>query len=78
MVAKWIGSGKNVSVLVKEEHHTKQKLEEAGKVGWLKPVFPQFYSNKRKKYAVKSLHFFYGICSNGQFQRKTEFFFSIL
>ena len=37
MVAKWLGSGKNVSVLVKEEHNTKQKLEEAGRVGYLKP-----------------------------------------
>ena len=37
MVAKWLGSGKNVSVLVKEEHNTRQKLEEAGRVGYLKP-----------------------------------------
>ena len=37
MVSKWISSGKNVSVLVKEEQNTLQKLEEAGRVGYLKP-----------------------------------------
>ena len=40
MVSKWISSGKNVSVLVKEEQNTLQKLEE----GWL----PQTWTSCRE------------------------------
>ena len=40
-----------------------------------KSHFPQFYSKKRKKSAVNSLHFFNGICPNGHFQGKNSVFF---